>query len=630
MNFNDFYFIRPLWLISLLPIAFVLFRFYKKKYSDKIWLSVVESHLFNALKIDPNKTASKTKIILIAICAIIMILALSGPSFYKYPHSTFKINKTYMLILDLSISMNATDSKPTRLKRAVLAINNFLNKTNEGEFMLMGFAGEPYLISPATADKKTILSLIDGITTNIIPTQGSRLDLAFTYAKDLLADKKNSHNSILLLTDAEKISSSAFNIAKEINKNDTKISVIGFGSKSGTPIQTDNGFLKINENIIISKQDETLLKSLAKSGGGIYLNSQTKPKAIDDYINFNKNTLTKKIEKMKDKNIELYRDDGIWLVLLLLPLVALTFRKGFSFIILIPLLIPTNSEASWWQDLWQTQNQQAQKAYNDKDFKTAAQKFENESWKATSLYRAKKFEAAVANYSDLKQYYNQGNSLANLNKLNEAIKVYEKVDKDNDNYENAQYNINAIKEFLKKKKNKNQKNKNQKSKTSNSNQNQQNSQKQDNKNQQDNKQNNKNSKNGDKKQQKKKNKLTDEEKKRLAKEGQKKAKEKKENKADNKKSEAKKKNNKNKENKKITEKKENESGAGKKLEKKEKKPKRSALETLNNEKKQLVEQYLKKIKTKPYGLLQRKFLIEREYRKQNKSKIYNPTSEITW
>ena len=78
-------------------------------------------------------------------------------------------------------------------------------------------------------------------------------------------------------------------------------------------------------------------------------------------------------------------DKGPWLLAFALPLAALSFRKGllcWALLLLLPL--PKNSYAFTWQDLWQTKNQQAQQAYQNKQFEEAANLFDNPDWKAAT------------------------------------------------------------------------------------------------------------------------------------------------------------------------------------------------------------------------------------------------------
>jgi Ca-activated chloride channel family protein len=521
---------------------------------------------------------------LLSFASLILIIALSGPSFFKYPHQTFKIKQTLFLILDLSPSMNATDIKPTRLKRSIFAIKSLLKKEFPDEVALIVFSAEPYLISPPTADKKTILSLIDGINTDILTTTGSNLDISFAYVKKLIKDRPKGRNNILLLTDIEKISKNTLQIVDSFKKENTQISIISIATEQGAPIPSDNGLLKNKGEVIISRLNESLLRSITNVSNGLYQNLYDTPNAINNFLLFKQQVFKKMLEKQKDKSIDTWVDLGIWFSLLLVPFALLAFRRGYLLTLPLLLLLNPQPEASFWQ----TQNQLGKQNFENGNFQKAIVNFQNPDWIASSLYKAKHYKKAQNAFANLGQTYNEANALAKLGQFEKALKKLQTIKKNNSNYENALYNIELLKKLLKKQKQ-------QQKKSSDKQQNQ----------------DNKKSKKSDKKNksQQKKKKLSNKEKQKLKKEGKNQKKKKKE-KSKNKKQE---------QDKKRTDK------------KPKKQPKqRTKTEVLNDEKKQQVNQELKKITTKPYGLLQRKFLIERSFRQQEKSKFYNSNTNEQW
>ena len=154
--------------------------------------------------------------------------------------------------------------------------------------------------------------------------------------------------------------------------------------------------------------------------------------------------------------LDQWADKGPWLLLLVLPLAALTFRKGLlCFALLLILPLPKNSYALGWQDLWQTKDQQAQQAYKKQDFAKAAEQFENPDWKAAAHYKAGEYDKALENLKNSKSdssAYNQGNALAKAGQLEEAIKAYEKALAVNPNDGDAKHNKEVVEKELEKQK----------------------------------------------------------------------------------------------------------------------------------------------------------------------------------
>lgn len=108
-----------------------------------------------------------------------------------------------------------------------------------------------------------------------------------------------------------------------------------------------------------------------------------------------------------------------------------------------------------WQDLWFTQDQQAQALMQKGQYNKAQQTFEREDWRAAAAYRAGDYEHAAELYRNMKNeqaYYNLGNALAHMGRYEQAIAAYNKalaIDPDN---QDALHNRNLLKERLKKEK----------------------------------------------------------------------------------------------------------------------------------------------------------------------------------
>ncbi len=117
------------------------------------------------------------------------------------------------------------------------------------------------------------------------------------------------------------------------------------------------------------------------------------------------------------------------------------------------LLLPVKAQALQWQDLWQTDDQQAQSAFRQQQFTQAAEQFERPDWKAAAQYKAGSYQQAIetlsgANTSDA--FYNKGNALANLGQFQEALQAYQQALQLNPDNADAKYNKELIEQELQK------------------------------------------------------------------------------------------------------------------------------------------------------------------------------------
>ena len=218
------------------------------------------------------------------------------------------------------------------------------------------------------------------------------------------------------------------------------MNVLGIGTKNGAPIKLTNGELLKDSSgaIVIPKLSKTYLKGVASRGHGTYRTITNDLTDINALVNTSaeQNALADK----RTKNLEhgdQWHEMGAYLVLFILPLVLIFFRRGIALSILplaVPLtflMLPSGQvHASIWSDLWQTKDQQAQEKFNKEDYLKAAEQFQNANWQGSAYYKAGEFEKALGAFekdNSANGLYNQGNALAQLKKIDEAIEAYKKA-----------------------------------------------------------------------------------------------------------------------------------------------------------------------------------------------------------
>lgn len=455
MNFAEFHFIRPLWFLALFPSTLILFLLLKNKLNQGNWSKVCDPELLPFIL--QQKPTHRTPWVLstVAISIILVITALAGPTWERLPSPVFRNDAGLIIALDLSRSMDANDINPSRLDRARFKIADILKQRKDGQTALLVYAGDAYTVTPLTEDTETISSQLSALTTSIMPSQGSNTVFALEKAVNLLKQSGLQEGDILLVTDGVDFDSTedAIEAASPYH-----ISILGVGTQQGAPIKASSGgFLKDTVgNIVVPKLNQAELSQLANKGKGIYQTISSDNTDVEALLKQLGSTV--KTEQGENSNllIEQWVETGPWLLLLALPFAALNFRKGLLSIALLVLLpFPETSYALEWNDLWQTQNQQAQHAYQQKSYKQAAEQFENPHWKAAAQHKAGQFEQAIQTLQDDQSatgLYNKGNALAKSNKLVEAIEAYDKSLKLKPDNTDAEYNKQQVEKLLEKQK----------------------------------------------------------------------------------------------------------------------------------------------------------------------------------
>lgn len=429
MNLNDFHFIRPFWLLAFLPYVALLFFVWKHKINVKTWTEICDTTLLPFLLEHKVTKQNHLYHVLGGLIGFLSIIALAAPTWERLPAPAFRNDAGLVILLDLSKSMNAQDLKPNRLSRARYKISDILKQRKDGQTALIVYSQNAFTVTPLTNDVETIENQLSALSPEIMPAQGNQPQIALEKAVNLLKQAGLQKGQILLIT--SEVDSENTHHFSELVSSAYQLFILGVGTKEGAPIPISGGFLKDNAgSIIVSKLDEAQLTRLATRGGGVYKTitvDDSDIKVLTQPINNAKNNTGKKIDAL----LEQWDDKGVWFVLAILPIAAFSFRKGLLcvfFVLFLP--FPKNSYAFEWRDIWKNQNQQAFQDYRQQHFEAAAKKFESP--------------------------YNQGNALAKMGKLEEAIAAYKRALEQNPNDEDAQFNKNLVEKWLEKQKQKQQ------------------------------------------------------------------------------------------------------------------------------------------------------------------------------
>lgn len=474
---NNFHFLRPLWLIGFLPLIFLAWGKKGSRNSPMSWRDQCDEKFLPYLgvsEIEINSRSHKTWLIVLIVS--LALLALAGPAWQKLPQPVFKKEQARVFVLDMSLTMMATDIVPSRLERAKLKLIDMLDQAKEGQSALVVYADVPYVVSPLTNDAQTISAMVPTLTTDLLPAQGNNTAGAIKRAIALLDQSNVSTGSIILIADG--VSEDAADMAAEVVKHNYKLDILATATQNGAPISLGgSGFLKDKRGaIVIPKLDRSAMLAVARAGGGKFVqlrldDTDTKELMRDTFVS----DIRLSSEESK-RQTDLWQEEGPWLVLILLPLVAFGFRKGgfLTFSILFMLIPPDPAMAFGWQDLWSNKDQQASSLMQNKDYTKAADLFEDKEWKAAANFRAGKYKEASENFSDenAEGLYNKANALAHMGKLDEAIASYEEALKKQPQFADAKFNLDLLKK-LKDKQQQQQQQESNKNKDDQKNQNQQ-------------------------------------------------------------------------------------------------------------------------------------------------------------
>ncbi len=462
----DIHFLRP-WVLVLLPLVALCWLLLRRLPSTDAWQQLLAPHLYRQL-LAQQPTARKQPWLL-PLMLLLGILAGAGPSWQKLPQPAFQLKRATVLVLDMSMSMRATDIKPNRVTQARFKALDFAREQLEGEMALLAFAGDAYVISPLTPDHNNISLLLPDLKPEIMPVQGSDFASALKMADQLLQQAGYVKGDIVFFTDGFD-SQQFMQIRDQLNGFAHRVSVLAFGSSDGAPVQLENGELlkDARGSIVLPKVPLTQLKEISNLTGGVFASSTFDDSDVQKLLALPELKLNHAAEQTQMQGDQ-WQDAGIYLCYLLLALGLWYLRKPQLFV--LPLLLlawpqpvpalqttePTTTEAAApasafsWQDLWHSKTEQAKQAYDSGDYARARQQFADPLWQGNAAYRAGDYAAAADLFSQDSSaagQFNLGNSLALQQQYQQALAAFQNAEKQQPGLPGVKENIELMKKML--------------------------------------------------------------------------------------------------------------------------------------------------------------------------------------
>ena len=472
---GHFHFLRPWWLLGLLPLALLIYFWIRRTREQTAWSTAISQPLLEVL-LDNKSVATAGRLrATLWLGALIATIGLAGPAWEKLPQPVEQKNDALVIVLDLSLSMFAQDLSPSRLDKARQKIVDALRFREEGSTGLVAYAGDGHAVVPITDDRHTIENLLNALSPAMMPVLGSRPATGLELAQELFRNAGLVEGRILVLTDGIKDASEISNFRNAA----FPISIIGIGTESGgtipinRPKEAPRYLTDEMGRRVIARLNESLLIQAAQQSYGRY--SLLTVGDIDLKTTLGTSLPTEDASIEVEREFDIWMDMGFWLCLPLALLMLASFHRGLFAALLLTVMLP---EPSWaqdnpvdgsmnqvaeapaavgnplsrlWRNLWLRPDQQAYRALQDGDPAAAARMFEDTQWRGSARYRSGDFSGAVSDFaedSSARGLYNQGNALARLGRYPEAIERYEQVLQENPQQQEAAFNKALLEKLM--------------------------------------------------------------------------------------------------------------------------------------------------------------------------------------
>ncbi|HSM10855.1 MAG TPA: VWA domain-containing protein, partial [Lysobacter sp.] len=375
------------------------------------WREAVDPHLLPHLLDARSAPRGRLAVGLGLLGYVLAVLDLAGPSWRQIEQPLWQNRTPLVIALDLSSATLAGDLPPTRLAQARAKLATLLRERDGGQVGLVAYAGDAFTVAPLTDDAANVALFLDALHPQVMPVDGQRGDRAIEWSAKLLRQAGFEQGEILLLTDHA--DAAASDAAAAAQRSGLRVSVLGLGTTAGAP------YLQPHGGIANARLDDASLRALARAGGGRY-----SALTSDDGDLRSLGVLDAEADgavSTQGESGRSWQDEGYWLLLPLMLLALLAFRRGSAVaVLLVCLWLPwqpaaaAGPSAGSTTQLWRRPDQiahqrmqQAAQAYRQGDFARAAQ-----------LYQG--LDSADG-------HYNRGNALAKAGRYPQAIEAYDRA-----------------------------------------------------------------------------------------------------------------------------------------------------------------------------------------------------------
>lgn len=451
---QQFHFLQPWWLAALLLLPLWWWLGVRRGSARRELTRLVDAELLPHL-LQGRGGSPRLPLWLFVAGWALAVLAMAGPTWSQVEQPLYARRAAQVVAISLSQRMLAHDVAPSRIARARFKVHDLLASNRDGLNALIGYAGEAFVVAPLTTDVHSLDDLLDAMAPDTMPVDGNDAARAIARGVALIEGAKVAHASLVLVTD--QADDAAQDAARAAHAAGVRVSVLGVGTTQGGPVPLADGFLHdARGQLLLARRDDGALAALAAAGGGRYLPMSADGTDVDAL-----HALLRAASGAMPaaQRGDQWRDQGAWLLLPLLLIAALAFRRGW--LLLLPLVLlpclPATAQAGAWRDWWQRPDQQAAQALRQGRPKQAQQLARDPQWRGAAAYRAGDYAAAAralekAPGSDAA--YNLGNALARQGRYPQAIAAYDKALKIDPANADAAANRKAVEDWLRQQQNK--------------------------------------------------------------------------------------------------------------------------------------------------------------------------------
>lgn len=313
---SDLHFLRPWWLLALVPAGGLLAMLRRRGDALSAWRRAMDPRLLRHLVIGADARSRWGPLAALAAGWLVGIVALAGPAWRRVPSPFSRDEAALVLVVKVTPDMLAQDIQPSRLARAGQKIADILERRKGTRAALVAYAGSAHLVMPLTHDATQIDRFAAALDPAIMPAAGDDPAAALKLAQAQLA-RARVPGSVILLTDG--FPADAWkSLPADWSRSGPPVQVLAVAAPPDAPVPPGSPPAPPLDREALSRSIATLSASFV-------------PVAPDDsdVEALTSRTVTRLVASAADDTESRWEDAGYFLLYPLALLVLLWFRPGW-------------------------------------------------------------------------------------------------------------------------------------------------------------------------------------------------------------------------------------------------------------------------------------------------------------
>ncbi|NQU43525.1 VWA domain-containing protein [bacterium] len=259
-------------ILIVIPVAAVgllLFYLFVQRRKSRLLRRFGDWEVVSKLTRGVSRARQNGKFILLTLGVMLVLFSIARPQFGALERPMRRRGVEVVVAVDCSNSMLGQDIQPSRLARAKDQLRGLIHRLRGDNIAIVAFGGVPIIQCPMTSDYNMVLNLLDSISVNSVPVQGTCIGDAIRKSLQAFRLAGSGHKVLVLLTDGEDHESKPIEAAKEAAEQGVRIYAIGIGSTDGVPIpMPGGGYLESDGSKVSTRLDFDTLRRIALETGG--------------------------------------------------------------------------------------------------------------------------------------------------------------------------------------------------------------------------------------------------------------------------------------------------------------------------------------------------------------------------